>query len=148
MMLSALAMWKQAVDQILEDPGVFFEEPSDLVGVYLVSAGILAGEIEHPRDVLHFVRRDLKDFFEGLYFVGGDLAVGLRHFGAQGNDPDGKGDLLGGVTAQLVAPRPVSVVDMASQPADQRTNRPAHREPGGCPDDFAPNAHELAPLRT
>ena len=42
----------------------------------------------------------------------------------------------------------VAIKSMSGESANKRTNGPAHRESGGCPDDFAPNAHDIAPART
>jgi hypothetical protein len=59
-----------------------------------VTRRILLGEVEDPRDVRALAFGDLEDLLEGVHFVFGHMTVGLGHLRAEGDDANGKGELL------------------------------------------------------
>ena len=87
------------MQQIFQHLGGRLEQIGDLSSIGLEPGDILARQVKDAGDAFHILGRNLKDLFEGLYFVPGHLAVGLGHFRAQGDDADGKGDLPGTITA-------------------------------------------------
>ena len=84
----------------------------------------------------------MENLAEGGDLVAGDHAVGLGHFGAQGDHADGEGDFAG--PAFIVAVNlagSVTVDGVAGDRAQKRAERSAKRETGRPANDFAPNAH-------
>ena len=69
--------------QVLQHGGIVLEKARELGGVRLEPGGVLLGEIEEARNVLHLVRRYVENLAEGFDFVLGDNAVGLRMLHAE-----------------------------------------------------------------
>src|SRR4029078_11559977 len=68
----------------------------------LVTDGVLLGEIEDARHVLHFALRHLKNLLEGDDFIACDNAVCLGHLGAKGDYANGEGNLMLRVAVAIV----------------------------------------------
>ncbi len=83
---------EKALEQIGQHAVILVEHSPDPPGVKLEPRHILTREIEDPRGIGLFLRRDPEDVAEGGNLVAGDLAVGLGHFRAQCDHRDGEGD--------------------------------------------------------
>ena len=70
------------------------------------------------------------------------MAVGLGHFGAQYDDRDGKGGLLGGILlAGFGVDGTHAVIGVAGYRPDDGTKRPTHGKPRGTTQYFPPDTH-------
>jgi hypothetical protein len=142
---------EQPIEQLLQHRRAAPEHAGDLPGVGLEPVGVGARPVEQAADVALLVRRHAEGLLEGVDLVAADHAVGLGHLGAEHDDGDGEGDLLGGRAVDRfgfgrdlrrlrLAHR---VHRMPGDRAQDRAERPAEGEAGGAAQDLAPNAHAV-----
>ena len=90
-----------------------------------VAGGVLFGEIEDARDVLHLPWSHLEHLLEGRHLIARHDTIGFGHLGAERDHPDGIGSLMVGSEqcAVVLAVEDPIIVVIVAQDGEAREQR-------------------------